>query len=57
MLTAYLEGISRYNTQLNAIITLDLQQVYQQAKQGDISLAEGKCLGLLHEVLITIKDS
>ena len=57
VVTAYLEHISRYNPQLNTIITIDTQQVYQQAKQADITLAEGKCLGLLHEVLITIKDS
>ncbi|MDJ0509164.1 MAG: amidase [Crocosphaera sp.] len=54
---AYLERISRYNPQLNAIVTLDKEQVYQQAKKADRALAKGECLGSLHGVPITIKDS
>ena len=30
VVTAYLERISQYNPRLNAIVTLDTEQVYQQ---------------------------
>lgn len=57
VVTAYLQRISYYNPQLNAIITLDPEQVDQQVKKADRALAKGKCFGPLHGVLITIKDS
>lgn len=57
VVTAYLKRISRYNPQLNAIVTLDQEQVYQQAKKADRALADGEYFGLLHGIPITIKDS
>ena len=57
VVTAYLERISQYNPRLNAIVTLDTEQVYQQGKKADETLAKGELMGPLHGVPITIKDS
>ncbi len=47
VVTAYLQRISQYNPQLKAIVTLDTDKVYQQAKKCDQVLAQGNILGPL----------
>jgi amidase len=54
---AYLTQIKRYNSQLNAICTLDEENARNQAKLADEAIAKGENWGLLHGVPITIKDT
>ena len=56
VLEEYLNQISRYNSKLNAICTLN-DKALETAKQADEALAKGKNWGLLHGVPITIKDT
>ncbi|WP_044292510.1 amidase [Rivularia sp. PCC 7116] len=56
VLEAYLNQISRHNSKLNAICTLN-ENALETAKQADEALAKGKNWGLLHGVPITIKDN
>ncbi|MEA5595115.1 amidase [Rivularia sp. UHCC 0363] len=52
---AYLNQISQYNSQLNAVCTLN-PDALETAKQADAALAKGENWGALHGVPITIKD-
>lgn len=54
---AYLQKIDKYNSQLNAICTLDVENVRQQAKLSDEATLHGESWGVLHGVPITIKDA
>lgn len=54
---AHFEHIALHNPKLNAIITLNLENAYQRAKEADEALARGEVWGALHGVPITIKDS
>ena len=56
VLEAYLNQISRYNSKLNAVCTLN-DKALETAKQADEALAKGENWGLLHGVPITIKDT
>lgn len=56
VLQAHLEQIVRHNSALNAIVTLDKEGAYQQAKAADAALGRGEVLGPLHGVPVTIKD-
>jgi len=56
VLDAYLERIVKYNSQLNAICTLDAERARQRAKEADEALARGENWGILHGVPVTIKD-
>lgn len=56
VLDAHLTQIAQYNSQLNAVCTLDEKSAWIRAKQADAALAEGKIWGSLHGVPITIKD-
>lgn len=53
---AYLAQIASYNTNLNAICTLNEENARAQARQADQALANGEIWGPLHGVPITIKD-
>ncbi|MEA5595114.1 amidase [Rivularia sp. UHCC 0363] len=53
---AYLNQISQYNSQLNAVCTLN-PEALETAKQADAALAKGENWGALHGVPITIKDT
>jgi amidase len=53
---AYLTKISRHNSQLNAICTLDAENARTRAKSADLALANGENWGRLHGVPITVKD-
>jgi amidase len=56
VLDAYLGKISKHNSQLNAICTLDSENAQKRAKEADEALARGENWGMLHGVPITIKD-
>jgi amidase len=54
---AFLDRISDVNPSLNAIIQhSDPKLVLEQARQADIAVSQGKPLGKLHGLPITIKD-
>lgn len=54
---AYLAQIAKYNSKLNAIVTLDKEGARQRAKEADLALVRGEIWGPLHGVPITIKDN
>ncbi|GJD20753.1 amidase [Rivularia sp. IAM M-261] len=56
VLDAHLAQISKHNSKLNAICTLDEEQARTKAKQADEALAKGKYWGKLHGVPMTVKD-
>jgi amidase len=56
VLDAYLAQISKHNSKLNAICTLDADNARTRAKLADEALAKGEIWGALHGVPITIKD-
>jgi amidase len=57
VLNVYLQQISKYNSQLHAICTLDAENALKRAKEADEALAKGENWGILHGVPITIKDA
>jgi len=57
VIEAHLSQIAQHNPKLNAIITLNGEQAYQQARHADAALARGEIWGPLHGVPITSKDS
>lgn len=56
LLEHYLSRIEKFNPQLNAIITMDVENALCLARQADEKQARGEPLGPLHGVPITIKD-
>ncbi|MBN3940297.1 amidase [Nostoc sp. NMS9] len=56
VLDAYLAQISKHNSKLNAICTLDEDNARTTAKLADEALARGEHWGALHGVPVTIKD-
>ncbi len=54
---AYLSQIAQHNPALNAIVTLDAENVYERSKAADKALAQGENWGVLHGVPVTIKDT
>ena len=57
VIEAHLAHIAQHNPKLRAIVTLDPENAYKQAKAADEALAKGEIWGPLHGVPITIKDS
>lgn len=57
VLEAHLQQISRHNSRLNAIVTLNTEAARAQAKQADAALNQGINWGPLHGVPVTIKDT
>jgi amidase len=53
----YLSRINTHNRSLNAIVTVDADAARRAAKQADAARAEGRSLGPLHGLPITVKDS
>ena len=51
------QRIDRHNPKLNAIIWQNREQAMQRAKEADDALAQGRVLGALHGVPVTIKES
>lgn len=56
VLDAQLVQITKYNSKLNAICTLDEDRARQRAKQADEALARGENWGALHGISMTVKD-
>ena len=56
VLDAYLEQIDKYNSKINAIVTLDAERARKRAIEADEALARGENWGKLHGVPITVKD-
>ena len=52
-----LDRVERLNPPLNAVVTLDAERARREADAADRALAEGRDLGPLHGVAMTIKDS
>ena len=52
---AFLVQIARYNSSLNAIVTLDENGARERARAADDDLARGKVWGPLHGVPITLR--
>ncbi len=57
LLDLYADRIERINPDLNAVVTLDLENARAAADAADRMLAEGKTMGPLHGLPITIKDA
>ncbi|RYM32794.1 hypothetical protein ERX46_12075 [Brumimicrobium glaciale] len=53
----YIERIKRFNPQLNAIVIDMEKDALERAKAADVALAQGKSLGKLHGVPITVKEA
>src|SRR5579863_810125 len=57
VLEAHLAQIATHNPALNAIITMDAEHAYEQARKADEALARGEVWGPLHGVPFTLKDA
>lgn len=57
VLEAHIKKIDDLNPELNAIATLNIDNALLNAQKADKDIADGKKVGLLHGVPITIKDS
>src|SRR5215813_8264319 len=57
LLEAHLHNIERWNSKLNAFVSVDQQRARLQAKEADEAVKTGRPLGPLHGVPITIKSS
>ena len=57
LLEHYLQRVERFNPQINAIVTLDVERARQRADAADAALARGDVWGPLHGVPMTVKDS
>jgi amidase len=53
---SYLAQISRYNAQLNAIVTLDEEGARRRAREADAALRRSEVWGPLHGVPISLED-
>ncbi|MDY6902529.1 MAG: amidase, partial [Cyanobacteriota bacterium] len=56
VLEAHLAQIDKYNSNINAVVTLDIENAKIQAKAADEALSRGEFVGALHGVPMTIKD-
>ncbi|HKA52991.1 MAG TPA: amidase [Candidatus Binatia bacterium] len=57
LLEHYLKRVERYNPQLNAVVTLDVERARKRADAADAALARGEVFGPLHGLPVTIKDT
>jgi amidase len=57
LLALYLARIDAHNVALNAIVTIDADAAHQAARDADDAMANGRNLGALHGLPITVKDS
>lgn len=53
----FLESYERLNPQLNAIVAIDPQVAYSQARDSDSRTARGQRLGPLDGIPVTVKDN
>ena len=54
---ACIENIRRHNETLNAVVTWDEEAALARAAEADSAAAEGRWLGLLHGMTMTLKDN
>ncbi len=57
LLDHYLERVEKFNSKINAVVTLDVQRGRKRADAADTALARGEVWGPLHGVPMTVKDS
>lgn len=57
LLEHHLGRIERLNPGLNAVAVLDAERARRRADEADAALARGRCLGPLHGVPMTVKES
>jgi amidase len=57
LLNEVVSRIDRWNDQLNAIVTLDVEGARARARAADRALAAGDPVGALHGIPITVKDT
>ncbi len=57
LLDYYLERIKRLNSDLNAIVCMDIEQAKERARAADEAMARKEVWGLLHGLPVTIKDT
>src|SRR5262245_22090479 len=57
LLEAHLGQIGRWNSKLNAFVTVDTKRARLQAKEADDAVRSGRTLGPLHGIPVTIKSS
>jgi len=57
LLDLYLKRVDAYNPKLNAIVVTDIPKARKRAKAADKAIRDGKKLGPLHGVPMTIKES
>ena len=55
-LEGHLARIERWNPELNAVVSLDIEAARRQAAAADSALARGEIRGPLHGVPLTLKD-
>jgi len=56
LLEHYVARVERFNPQLNAVVTLDLERARQRAEAADAALQRGEIRGPLHGIPLTVKD-
>ena len=54
---ACIENIQRHNETLNAVVTWDEDAALASAAEADRAASEGRWLGLLHGMTMTLKDN
>ena len=54
---AYVERIERLGPQLNAFITITEELAYEQARERESELADGRWRGPLHGIPIALQDN
>jgi amidase len=57
LLEHFVARVERFNPQLNAVITLDVERARKAADEADAALARGEARGPFHGVPMTIKDT
>jgi amidase len=55
LLDIYLDRIQRYNSDINAVVALDVEAARMRATEADKALAQGQIWGPLHGVPMTVK--
>ena len=53
----YIERIERFDPDLNAVVVRDFERARAAARDADRSLAEGREVGPLHGVPVTVKEA
>jgi amidase len=57
LLDLYLSRIDRYNSKINAVIFMNIEEARKRARLADKALAKGNIWGPLHGLPMTIKES